>query len=123
MSFDTEKLIRKFSEEPEIRFIKDVVNESEPWKKELTKVSESTHYRKPADNGQVTELQPDFKVKTMVDPKHFNMIYNSGARETLNELQTFLITYMNKTENSQLTALDVYKAVNVWANNQRNSYL
>lgn len=117
------QITRGFTEQPETRFIKDVVNESEPWKKELTKVSESVHYK----GRHVTELeanliQPGFEVKALVDPKHFDMIYNSGATETLNKLQTFLITYTNKTEHIGITALDLYKAVNVWMNNERKNF-
>jgi len=91
--------------------------------------SDSVHYKAPIDKGQVTELQPDLpEVKSvtdnapnpLIDQSYFDLIYKSGSENTLNKLQTFMITYMNKTENLNVTALDVYKAINVWVNNERN---
>jgi hypothetical protein len=93
-TFDLDNLRRGFTEH---NFIKDVVNESESWKKELTKVSESVHYKAPIDKGQVTELQPDLpEVKAVIEKESFDFIWNNGYREGLLVGQIFM------TDNLQL---------------------
>jgi hypothetical protein len=65
MSFDTEKLIRKFSEEPK-----------------------SVHYSKPIDKGMVTELQPDKIV--IIEKENPAKMYKSGYIVCLSQLERYI---------------------------------
>lgn len=98
MSFDTEKLIRKFSE----------VNSAHSF----TEGSESVHYSKPIDKGMVTELQPDQILKPVMDETPWSneverILYDMGKHAGRTEAIATVINLMK--ENPNIDGLEILK--------------
>lgn len=56
----------------------------------ITQEEKSSHYQKPPDAGMVTELQPDFKVKSVIEKESYDMIWKAGNINNLNLLEKFI---------------------------------